>query len=283
MPIGGFFASTLPDPRAMRRRARCASGWRRRRGCSAASRPASPPADARPARCAARRNSAPRIEIASSIPVPVSPSVGPGLSGGPSASPVMLMVPPQACAIMSKARLFSNGQPSPKPFTWAVDDRRVERADHVGAEAEPLDRAGGEILDEHVGLGGEVLDQIEAARVLQVDGEGFLVGVELQEVMRVLARRRVELAAGIAGFRVLDLHHFGAQPGQGLGAGRPRLELREVQDFHARQTGFRAVCRHHRFLLRFGQSPLAQNPTTGGRARRGPARLPAPRRRRRIA
>ena len=41
------------------------------------------------------------------------------LDGRPSGSPVMLMMPPQACAIMSKARLFSNGLPSPKPFTWA--------------------------------------------------------------------------------------------------------------------------------------------------------------------
>ena len=31
----------------------------------------------------------------------------PGFSGGPSGSPVMLMTPPVACAIMSKARLFS--------------------------------------------------------------------------------------------------------------------------------------------------------------------------------
>ena len=34
----------------------------------------------------------------------------------------------------------------------AVDDRRIELADHVGAEAETLDRARGEVLDDHVGL-----------------------------------------------------------------------------------------------------------------------------------
>ena len=52
------------------------------------------------------------------MPVPVSPSDGPGFNGRPSRSPVMLIVPPQACAIMSKARFFSYGLPSPKPFTW---------------------------------------------------------------------------------------------------------------------------------------------------------------------
>jgi hypothetical protein len=53
------------------------------------------------------------------MPVPVSPSVAPGLTGGPSGWPLTLMMPPQACAIMSKARLSSYGLPAPKPFTWA--------------------------------------------------------------------------------------------------------------------------------------------------------------------
>ena len=57
--------------------------------------------------------------IAISMPVPVSPSEMPGRVGGPSGSPVTLKVPPQACAIMSKARFFSYGLPSPKPLTWA--------------------------------------------------------------------------------------------------------------------------------------------------------------------
>jgi hypothetical protein len=35
------------------------------------------------------------------------------LTGGRSASPVMLMVPPAACAIMSKARPFSQFLPVP--------------------------------------------------------------------------------------------------------------------------------------------------------------------------
>jgi hypothetical protein len=56
--------------------------------------------------------------IAISMPVPVSPNDGPGLQGGPSGSPVTLIVPPQACAIMSKARFLSYGLPSPKPLTW---------------------------------------------------------------------------------------------------------------------------------------------------------------------
>ncbi len=66
-----------------------------------------------------RRNSALTTEIASNIPVRVSPSEGPGFIGGPSFGPVMLMVPPQAWAIISKAGLFPYGLPAPNPFTWA--------------------------------------------------------------------------------------------------------------------------------------------------------------------
>ena len=43
-------------------------------------------------------------------------------------------------------------------------------------------------------------------------------------------------AAGIAGPRVFDLHHLGAEPGEGLGAGRPGLELGEVHDANAFET-----------------------------------------------
>ena len=59
---------------------------------------------------------APRIVIAISIPVPVSPKLGPGLTGGRSASPVTLIIPPAACAIMSKASPFSYLLPVPNPW-----------------------------------------------------------------------------------------------------------------------------------------------------------------------
>ena len=58
------------------------------------------------------------METAITMPVPVSPMVAPGLQGGPSSSPVIDIRPPQAWAIMSKARFFSYGLPVPKPLTW---------------------------------------------------------------------------------------------------------------------------------------------------------------------
>jgi len=60
--------------------------------------------------------SEPRIVIAISMPVPVSPMLGPGLTGGRSGSPVTLIMPPAACAIMSKASPFSNLLPAPNPW-----------------------------------------------------------------------------------------------------------------------------------------------------------------------
>ena len=59
--------------------------------------------------------SAPRTLIAISMPVPVSPIVQPGLTGGCPVSPVTLIVPPQACAIMSKARISRTGCPRRSP------------------------------------------------------------------------------------------------------------------------------------------------------------------------
>ena len=56
--------------------------------------------------------------IAIVMPVPVSPSDRPGFTGMRPFSPVTLIVPPVACAIMSNARFFSYGLPVPKPFTW---------------------------------------------------------------------------------------------------------------------------------------------------------------------
>ena len=143
-----------------------------------------------------------------------------------------------------------------EPFGLAVDDRRIDRADHVGAEAEPLDRAGGEVLAEHVGLLRHLLHQLDAARILQVDRDRLLVGVVLQEIIGVLARLSAGRAAGIAHLGVLHLHHLGAHPGQGFGAGRASLELGQVEDFHAGQAVFRAVAAHCRTLplLKFAGS-----------------------------
>ena len=141
----------------------------------------------------------------------------------------------------------------------------IDGADHIRAEAEPLDRAGGEILAEDVGLLRHLLHQFDAARVLQIDRDRPLVGVVLQEVIGILARLAAGGAARIAELGVLHLHHIGAHPGERLGAGRSGLELRQVQHLHAGQTGLRAIARHRYDSLPMGS---ASQPTTGLAGRR---------------
>ena len=178
--------------------------------------------------------------MASSMPVPVSPSVGPGLIGRPSGSPVMLITPPHGLRDHVEGQVVLVRAALAEALHLGVDDAGIDLGDDVVAEAQPLDRAGREVLHEHVGLGGEILDELLAGRRLQVDGQRFLVGVEDQEIERSRRRARARMhAAGIAALRVLDLHHLGAEPRQRLRAGRPRLELRQIQHAHACETGER--------------------------------------------
>ena len=67
----------------------------------------------------------------------------------------------------------------------AVDDAGVDLLQHVVAEAEALDRAGGEVLGEHVGLLDQLLDEPHALRGLEIDRRRLLVGVEDLEIERI--------------------------------------------------------------------------------------------------
>src|SRR6185312_8886453 len=127
----------------------------------------------------------------------------------------------------------------------AVDDRWVDGTDDVGTQAQALDRTRREIFHEHVGLLRQILDDLQALRVLQIDRDGFLVGVEQQEVGIVLAWIGAEGASRIAGFWVLHLHHFGPEPSESFGAGWAGLELSQIQHPHAGQAGLAtAACAH---------------------------------------
>src|SRR5271166_5253851 len=182
----------------------------------------------RPLPVRTRSNSALTILNAISMPVPVSPIVGPGLTGRPSFSPVMLIAPPAACAIGSKRQPLLERAAVAKAFDLGIDDRRIDAADDIIAEPQTLDRAGGEVLGEDVRLLHHLLDQCQAALVFEVDGQRALVGVVHHEIGGVAK-------AGAAGFAARRLHlgDVGAHPGERLGAGRAGLELRQVEDADA--------------------------------------------------
>ena len=63
--------------------------------------------------------SAATMAPASTIPVPVSPTSGPGFIGSASGSPVMLEPPEKPCAIGSKQGKSRYGESSANPLTCA--------------------------------------------------------------------------------------------------------------------------------------------------------------------
>ena len=62
-----------------------------------------------------------------------------------------------------------------------VDDAGRAPADRRLVDAETLDHTGAKVLHQHIGSRGEALDEIDALRSFQVDGDRALVAVEVQE------------------------------------------------------------------------------------------------------
>jgi len=76
-----------------------------------------------------------------------------------------------------------------KAFDLAIDDAGVDLLQHVIAEAEALDRAGSQVLGEHIRGLDQLFDQFDAFRVLQVDRCRALVRVEDLEIVGIGAAR----------------------------------------------------------------------------------------------
>src|SRR5262245_45343664 len=73
-----------------------------------------------------------------------------------------------------------------KALYLRVDDVRVDGAHHFVAEPQPFNGARRKILHHNIGALRHILDELEPALGFQIDGDGFLVGVEQQEIPRVL-------------------------------------------------------------------------------------------------
>src|SRR5262249_23560583 len=107
------------------------------------------------------------------------------------------------------------------------------------------------------------LDEIEPTLGFEVDGDGFLVGVEQQEIpgVPILALAGLPAQQGAARFaavRVFDLDDLGTEPGEGLRAGWAGLELSQVQNTDAGKKGRKpTVCSH--FLVLPSVASVAPN------------------------
>ena len=140
----------------------------------------------------------------------------------------------------------------------AIDDTGVDLLQHIVAEPQALDRAGREVLGEHIGFLDQLLDEFDAACGLEIDRRRLLVGIEDLEIEGIGVSRigRRDAPSRIAALRVLDLDDFGPEPGQRLRAGGPRLELGQIDDPNAFQAAKRRVIFSHSLrLLQGGNSP----------------------------
>src|SRR5262249_32754445 len=112
----------------------------------------------------------------------------------------------------------------------SVDHARVELLDALPGEAHAVEGAGSKVLDQDIAPLDQALENLQALLVLAVDGDRALVVVEHGEVQAVDLGNVLQLSArDVAAARALDLDHVGTKPGEQLGAGRPRLHVREVQ------------------------------------------------------
>ena len=148
-------------------------------------------------------------------PAPVSPTLTPGVSGRPSASPVTDRLPPAAWAIQQLG-IRTVGI---EALDLGVDDARVDFAHLVVAEAQALDHTGAEIFDEDIGLFDQPAQDLLALLVLQIAGDAVLVGVEQHEIDGVdlgIVRRGAPPLLALA--RRLHLDDIGAEPAEHLRA-----------------------------------------------------------------
>ena len=111
----------------------------------------------------------------------------------------------------------------------AIDQARVQLAQHLVAQSQPVHDAGGEILDQHVGLLDQRQEQLPAARLLEVEDDRLLVGVQHDQ------RIGLDLALAAAhhvALRRLDLEHPRAHEGELQAAIGAVVDLAEIEDEH---------------------------------------------------
>src|SRR6185437_3780532 len=109
----------------------------------------------------------------------------------------------------------------------AIDQARIELREPRIADAELVGDTGTEILDEHIGVGDELLDDGTALRVAQIEGEAALAAIE-GAIHRRVAAALIPAAKRIATFRVFDLDDLGAEIGEELSGIGPGDETRRL-------------------------------------------------------
>ena len=126
--------------------------------------------------------------------------------------------------------------PRPKTLYRSDDHPRIEFVNMVEGKPHAVERAGREILDQHVALLDQPIEDFLALGVFAVDRDRPLAAIEHGEIKAVGTLHVAELAArDVAAAGPFHLDHVSAHIGQKLRAGRSRLHVRKVEDAHAVQ------------------------------------------------
>ena len=107
-----------------------------------------------------------------------SPSANGGSVGGPSGWPLMCAKPLMLSATVPKPGRGLYGTGLAVARAAHHHQARVDRVQHVRAQAPLLEGAGAEALDEHVRVLDQLLEQRGAFRLAEVDGHEALVAVD---------------------------------------------------------------------------------------------------------
>src|SRR5689334_10573052 len=125
---------------------------------------------------------------------------------------------------MPRARLTESGNRT-------VNDSRMARDNLRVPPAEPIERAGPEIFDDHVRAREQRVDHASGGSVFQIERDALLVAIDAEEVRafavdeRGAPRARVIATAGL-----LDLDHPRAEIAELHRAVRARQHAREIQN-----------------------------------------------------
>ena len=106
----------------------------------------------------------------------------------------------------------------------AIDETGVTRREFGIAEAEPVHGAGTEVLQHHIGVVQDVVDEFPSAGVLEVGAEAALVAV----VHREIATAGCLEAAGVVATGRLDLQYIGTEIGKDQARGGTHHHVREL-------------------------------------------------------
>ena len=129
-------------------------------------------------------------------------------------------------------RALGVGSALAKPGNAAIDDARVDLFYRFVINPEPVFHLRTEILDDHIGLLGQLEKDRLALLGLQVEGQAALVAVQILKV-KALASRAGDIAPRFA--RRLDLDHIGAPIGELAHRCRPGASMTEVENSEAGQ------------------------------------------------